>query len=455
MHFAYKYVFCVLMITALTFGQETLSLDQSVKIALQRNSTLQRSLNNLKSSESNYKAALGSLLPSVNAQGSYGWNRSIQPGTSGRTYNVQGITLNLPATPSSTTDTYNYSAGVNASWTLFDGLSNFAQLSESKKQLESARLQLENLKQNTVFQTVSLYYAVVNNQQLLKVKEDNVKWNKENLETIVEKNKIGAATLADVYAQQVQEGNAELDLIQTKNNYETSKSNLLYFLGLDVLGNYTFADSLTPTEENVLNSDFSAEFNNLNDLVSKALLSRADYKSAILDYEGAENGVSFAQGQYYPRLTNTYGYNMYANQLDNLSKSRTYSIGLTLSIPIFSGFSIDNQVQAAEVNAMNKKVDLDDLKRTIKQNLQQTYLNIQAVEKSLEVSKRNVVSAQENQKITEEKYTLGSGTLLDVLVANSNYTNAQTSLINAEFQYIILNQQLKYYLGALNYQQYE
>ncbi len=275
------------------------------------------------------------------------------------------------------------------------------------------------------------------------------------METIVEKNKIGAATLADVYAQQVQEGNAELDLIQTKNNYETSKSNLLYFLGLDVLGNYKFADSLTPTEENVLNSDLSVEFNNLNDLVAKALLNRADYKSAILDYEGAENGVSFAQGEYYPRLTNTYGYNMYANQLDNLSKSRTYSIGLTLSIPIFSGFSIDNQVQAAEVNAMNKKVDLDDLKRTIKQNLQQTYLNIQAVEKSLEVSKRNVVSAQENQKITEEKYALGSGTLLDVLVANSNYTNAQTSLINAEFQYIVLNQQLKYYLGALNYQQYE
>lgn len=455
MRFAYKYVFCVFMLTTLTFGQKTLTLDQSVKIALQRNSTLQKSLNNLKSSESNYKAAIGNLLPGVSAQGSYGWNRSIQPGNSGRTYNLQGFTFNLPATPSSTTDTYNYSAGIDASWTLFNGLSNFAQLSESKKQLESSRLQLENLKQNTVFQTVSLYYAVVNNQQLLKVKEDNVKWNKENLETIVEKNKIGAATLADVYAQQVQEGNAELDLIQTRNNYETSKSNLLYFLGLDVLENYTFADSLTPTEENVLNSDLSAEFNNLNDLVSKALLNRADYKSAILDYEGAENGVSFAEGSYYPRLTNTYGYNMYANQLDNLSKSRTYSIGLTLSIPIFSGFSIDNQVQAAEVNAMNKKVDLDDLKRTIKQNLQQTYLNIQAVEKSLEVSKRNVVSAKENQKITEEKYTLGSGTLLDVLVANSNYTNAQTSLINAEFQYIVLNQQLKYYLGALNYQQYE
>jgi len=451
----HKFILYIFAFSFLAYGQNVLTLDQAVKIALQRNTTLQKSLNNLKSSESNYKAAWGSLLPSIDAQGSYGWNRSIQPGTSGRTYSFQGITIDLPATPSSTTDTYNYSAGASASWTLFDGLSNIAQVSESKKQLESAKLQLENLKQNIVFQTISLYYAVVNNQQLLKVKEDNVKWNKQNLETIVEKNKIGAATLADVFAQQVQEGNAELDQIQTSNNLETSKSNLLYYLGLDVLTNYSFSDSLTANEENVLNSDLSAEFKNIDELVAQALSSRADYKSAILDYEGAENGITAAQGGYYPHLTNTYGYNLYANQLDNLTKSRTYSIGLTLSIPIFSGFSVDNQVQAAEVNAMNKKVDMDDLKRTIKQNLQQTYLNIQAAEKSLEVSKRNVASAEENQKITQEKYNLGSGTLLDVLVANSNYTNAQTSLINAEFQYIVLNQQLKYYLGVLNYRQYE
>ncbi|MHB1686143.1 MAG: TolC family protein [Ignavibacteriaceae bacterium] len=451
----HKFILCIFTFSVLTYGQKVLTLDNAVSIALQRNTTLQKSINSLKSYESSYKAAWGGLLPSVNAQGSYGWNRSIQPGSSGRTYSFQGITIHLPPTPSSTTDSYNYSASANASWTLFDGLSNIAAVSQSKKQLESAKLQLENLKQNIVFQTISLYYAVINYQQLLKVKEDNVKWNKQNLETINEKNKLGAVTIADVYAQQVQEGNAELDLIQTKNNLEISKSNLLYYLGLDVLTNYSFSDSLTNQEENVLNSDLSAQFGNIDDLVKKALVNRDDYKSAELDFQGAQNGITMAEGNYYPRLTNSLSYNLYANQLSNLSKSRTYFAGLTLSIPIFSGFSIDNQVQAAEVNAMNKKVDLDDLRRTIKQNLQQTYLNIQAAEKSLEVNKRNVASAGENQKITQEKYSLGSGTLLDVLIANSNYTTAQTNLINAEFQYIVLNQQLKYYLGVLNYQQYE
>jgi len=426
-----------------------MTLEQAINIALKRNTTLQKSLNSLKSSESNYKASLGGLLPTVGANGSWSWSNSTQQGSS---VLVGGSVFN---TSSSTSETRNYSAGANASWTLFDGLSNYATVSQSKDALESARMQLENLKQNAVFQTITFYYSIINNQQLLKVQEDNVAWNKKSLETIIERNKLGAVTLADVYAQQVQEGNAELLQIQTNNNLETAKSNLLFYLGEDVLSNYTFSDSLTGAEQNILNSDIATKFGDLNELAQKALSNRSDYKSAVLDYEAAQSGITVAQGNYFPKLTNSLGYNIYANQLSDITKSRTYSVGLTLSVPIFTGFSIDNAVQIAEVTAMNKKVDMDDLKRTVKQNLQQTYLNVLAAEKSLEVNKRNVQAAEENQRITQEKYSLGSGTLLDVLIANSNYTTAKTNFINSEFQYIILNGQLKFYLGELDYKSFE
>ncbi len=275
------------------------------------------------------------------------------------------------------------------------------------------------------------------------------------METIIERNKLGAVTKADVYQQQVQEGNAELDLIQAKNNQQNAESNLLYYLGLDVLRNYEFSDSLTSNEKNILGTDVTTLYTDLNAMVKQALENRSDYKSAILDYESAQEGVTIAQGDYFPRLTNSLGYNTYANQIKDLNKSRTFSVGLTLSVPIFSGFSTENRVEIAKVNVMNKKVDLDDLSRTIKQNLKQTYLNAEAAKKSLDVNSRNVQAADENLKIAQEKYSLGSGTLLDVLIASSNYTNARTNYINSEFQYIVLNEQLKYYLGELNYKKYE
>ncbi len=442
-------VLCILTFSFLSYGQKVLSLNEAVSIALQRNTTLQKAANNLIGSESNVKAAYGNFLPNISASGSWSWNRSENQGGS---FNIGGFVINTPATVS---DSRNYSAGANWSLDLFDGLSSFATLSQSKNALQSAQLQLEYLKQNTVFQTISLYYTVVNDQQLKGVAEDNLKWNKRNLETIVERNKLGAVTLADVYAQQVQEGNAELQVITANNNFETAKSNLLYFLGLNVLENYSFSDSLTSNELSILHSNLAAQFKDVREMVDEALNNRSDYKSAQLDLEGANNGITIAKSGHYPRLTNSIGYNLHANQLSDLTNSRTYSIGLTLSVPIFSGFSVENRVELAKVNAMNKQVDLEDLRRTIKQNIQTTYLNLQAAKKSLEVNKSTVQAGEENLKITQEKYALGSGTLLDVLTASYNYTNARTNYINSEFQYIVLNGQLKYYLGVLNYKNYE
>jgi outer membrane protein TolC len=451
MRVIYGFIF-ILTFSILSYGQKLLTLDDAIKIALQRNTSLQKSQNSIKSAESGYQAAWGSLLPSVGAQARYGWTRSIQPGSS--IQYINGVPVSSSSSSSGSNDNYGYSVSAQASLTLFDGLSNIANVSQSSDQLESARLQLENLKQTLVFQTINYYYAVINNQQLLKVKADAVTWNRQNLATITERNKLGAVTLADVYAAQVQEGNAELDSINTKNTLETAKSNLLFYLGEDVFANYNYSDSLSNREEDILKSDLSGRFDNMNQLVEQALNKRADYKSATLDYEAAQSGITVAKGSYFPILTNDYTYNSSVNRLSDLNKFRSYGIDLSLNIPIFEQFRIDNQVQIAEVNAMNKKVDMDDLKRTVKQNLQTTYLNVIADEKSLDVNKRNVEAANENLKITQEKYSLGSGTLLDVLVANTNYTNARTSLINFEFQYLVQSAQLKYYLGELSYNNY-
>ena len=73
----------------------------------------------------------------------------------------------------------------------------------------------------------------------------------------------------------------------------------------------------------------------------------------------------------------------------------------------------------------------------------------------MNVSENNVAAAGENLKIEEEKYNLGSGKLLDVLIANSQYTTALTDLINAQFAYIVLSEQLKYNLGVLDFTKYE
>jgi outer membrane protein len=291
--------------------------------------------------------------------------------------------------------------------------------------------------------------------QLLKVADEDVKQQQKNLETIEERNRLGAVTKADVYQQQVQLGNAELQVIKQKNILETAKSSLLYYLGLDVLEKYTYSDALTQKELTILDTDINTDFDRLNDLVNEALAHRRDYLAQELNLESSYENVTIAKSGHIPRLSGNLGYNTYANSVKQLFESNTYSIGLTLSIPIFSGFTTQNAIQSAEVDAMNSELQLKDTKRLIVQNLQKTFLDLEAAKKGMLVTQKNVKAAEENLKIEQEKYNLGSGKLLDVLIANTANQTAKTNYINAQFLYIRLSEELNYNLGILDYTQYE
>jgi len=445
------FVFILFIIISLTgYGQEELTLDDAIQIALHKNSTLQKSVNGLEGFESNVQASYGNFLPTLGVGADWDWTKSDVKGIG--TIVIGGVSVPSVAT---TSQTRNYQGSVRSNWTLFDGLSNFATLSQSKNDLESAEFSLERLKQDIVFQTTRLFYDIMNTRKLLEVKEDNLKWNEKNLETIRERNKLGAATLADVYQQEVATGNAELEIIRTNNQLEVAKNELLFYLGLDVLKEYSFSDEITDEETKVLKTDLAEDYVKISEYVNDALQNRLDYHSAQLDLEGAKDGVTIAQSGHWPNLNANGFYTWRGNNLSEFDNSKTLSVGLSLNFPIFQGWSVTNRVQFAQVDVKNKEVELSDLERNIKRQLQITFLDLQAAFKFLNVSENNISFAEENLRIEQEKYSLGSGKLLDVLVANSNYTNALTDLINAQFGYLVLSEQLKYYVGVLDYSKYE
>jgi outer membrane protein len=445
----YLCLFLLITVSSFSFGQEYLSLEEAVSIALQRNTTLQRAENTLSTYESGLTSSYGNLLPYVSASGSFNWSKAEDQG--GTIY-FAGLAIPVG---SRVTEDRSYSAGIQSTWVLFDGLANFAAVARSRNELESYRYYIERVKQDLTFQTIDLYYDVMNAEQLVKFREEDVAWNQKNFETVSERNRPGAVTLADVYAQQVRLGNAELELIRARNSLETAKSNLLYYLGLDVFTVYSFTDTVKQKDFEDIEKELRTDYYDLRELVDKAMENRYDYRSAQLVLESAENSITIARSGHLPRLTNNVGYNLRANRFNNLTDSRSLYAGFTLSIPIFSGFDVYNQVQIARVNVENRKVELDDLRRSIRQTIQKNYLDVQAAEKALEVSRRNVNAAEENRRIEQEKYALGSGTILNVLIANSEYQNAQTSYINAQFDYLTLSEQLKYLVGTLDYKKYK
>jgi outer membrane protein len=289
---------------------------------------------------------------------------------------------------------------------------------------------------------------------LLKVRDENVKYNQKLLETIEEKNRLGSVPIADVYAQQVQLGNAELQMIQAENTYENAKSTLLNYLALDVLEDYEFVRDV-PSGSEINTDSYLAEFEELEVLVNEALANRFDYKSQQLALESAKSGITIARGGIFPQLTGSYSYGSGATSLDNLFNRRTTRVGLTLRIPIFSNFNVDAGIQSAEVQALNAQEDLAALERQIKIEIKQGYLDLLAAKKNLDVTNKNVVSARENRRVNTERYNLGAGNIVELLQADRDYVQAVSNNIESLFGFFTARDNLLNAIGKLEYKVYE
>ncbi|MBU1097172.1 MAG: hypothetical protein CVV23_03795 [Ignavibacteriae bacterium HGW-Ignavibacteriae-2] len=439
---------CMFLIAPI-FAQKKLTLSEAIQIALQRNSSLIKSKNNLETAKSSLKSAYGDLLPNLRLSGNWGWKRIDDDG--GLQNDYFGQSVNIPA---STSENRSWSVSAGGSVVLFDGLANYANISQSENNLQAAEYSLDKFKQDIVQYTADFYYSVLNAMALKKVREDNVKYNEKLFETIVERNKLGSVPIADVYAQQVQFGNSQLLLIQAENNYAKSKNALLDYLSLDVLEEVELVDPLENIEA-INTESFMKEFGEISGMVSQALNMRLDYKSQLKNLNSMENGITIANSGLMPTLSGNYGFGTGSTIASDLFNRREYSVGLTLNIPIFSNWNTENQIQFAEVQYKNSREDLMALERTIKIEVKQGYLDLLAGKKSLEVARENIKAAEENRRINYERYSLGSGTILDVLQSDRDYTQAMNDNINAKFEFYKQKDNMLNVLGKLDYNKYE
>lgn len=442
-------LFLILAIAVPSFAQKKLSLQEAISIALQRNSALIKSKNNLESSQSQLTNAYGQLLPNLGVQGQLNWSRVDDKG--GQQVFYGGIPI---STQPSTQENRSYNLGIGGNITLFNGLSNIASVNQAKENLKSVEYSLEKQKQNLVFQTTDLFYLALNADELLKVRNENVQYYKKFLETVQERNRLGAVALADVYAAQVQLGNAELQLIQAQNDFDAIKNSLLNFLALDVMDEYTFVDPFG-ADKTVDTDKYMKEFEDVQTLVNAALDTRFDYKSQLEVVNSAKSGITIARGGIFPSLSANYSYGSSSAEINQMFNRKVLNFGLTLNIPIFSNFNTDTRIQMANVSYLNSQEDLSALNRQIKIDVKQGYLNLVAAKKSLDVAANTVMQAEQNRKINEERYKLGSATILDVLQSGRDYTDALRNKINAVYDFYRKYDNLQNALGRLDFKKYE
>ena len=425
-----------------------LTLDDVTKIALEQNIDVLQAQNNVDAVNSQLTAAYGNYLPTLTASG--GWNRSQSGRSGGQTQIIEGIPVN---TPESVTLQNSFSAGANASLPIFDGLAREGTLSNTKSRMVAAEQTSVRVKQAIVYQASSSYLSILRNRELVGVSEENLRRDQRQLERIEESNRVGALSIADVYRQQSQVASDELDLITVQNNYAKSKADLVALLGLDPAPEYEFTEPTIRTQMDSVEVYATLQkYSDLRQAIMIALEKRPDFRATLENYNAAEASVMTASSSYWPSVRASGSYSVFGNKLKSLSvNDYNLSWGISLSWMLFDGFGREQQVQNAKVSSRNAELNLIQAEKDIAVEVKKALLDLEAARKAWEVSEKAMVSAGQDRRIAEERYNLGGGTLLDLLVANASLVRAEATRVNSIAGFFISKYNAEFVLGERSF----
>ena len=413
-----------------TVQADELDLNDCIELALKNRASIVRARGAEAQAAAGMRSALGTFLPSISYSYSYskGKETDIVPPINEEGLDEQDI---------GPRKSHYISAGVSI------GVPDFFDVAAAKANHAAAKLDVIASEQDLIYSVKIAYYAYLAAVENVATQQEAVKRAEEQLKLIESKYELGSAALSDVLKQKVQFGNDQLAMLRAENSVSNAAANLAYTIGLDPRQEHTF---VTEYEVRVYEGS-------LDDAITFGL----DHNPYLLGRErtlsSAVNSVRSAWSSYLPTVSGYYDYNKfngtqaYPISFDYSSKSRTY--GFSLRWNIFDGLIRERNVSYAKVARNNARADLSDTQNKTVSDIKTAYLDIEALKEQKNVSTENVAAAEEDLKITQEKYNLGAATILDLLDAQVSLKTAQVSLIQVDFDLNLAIAQLENAMGKM------
>ncbi len=430
---------------AVTTNAKELTLDDCIEQALKNRFSVIRARGEETRASTNKRAALGAFLPSLNASYSYSKSKRIDYETDVDSNFITGVSYDTLLVGNDTGYDARYSYGsevikstfpdvesinktlsIDANMWLFR-LPNFYNYFGARSDKLVAHLDVINSEQDLILSVKTRYYLYLAAVQNIEVQEEAVKRSREQLKLIESKYELGSASLSDVLKQKVQYGNDRLSLLTGQNAVTDSKSELAFTVGLDPQSDIEFS-----TKYHVRQFEGT-----LQEALEFGLSHEPGLLSQKQSMKSSGYAVNSRKAEYLPTLSAFAGYsrNEGTSGFDILreSSSNSRNFGFRASWTIFDGFNRERNLSNAKVNRNNSMAQYFETKNFVSKEIKTAYLELEKLREQKMVSNENVAAADEDLKITQEKYNLGAATILDLLNAQVSVKQAQVSLVRVDF----------------------
>ncbi len=425
-------IISLLSIAALCPQSKKLTLEECLQIGLKNSRELKISESVLRSSDEKVTEFTSQMLPKLSLSAGYTYMNLNHPTELG--FGPVPIKVMNPF--------YAYGMQLSIQQPIFTGFQLSSSRSVAKNTYEAVSFEHQI---NINYKALEIYSAYWNlfkakkqvelTQEYLTSLNDNLKQTKNFLDN-------GLATMNDYLKIKVQVSNTEVVLIDMKNNFEVARASLNKSLGIPLDDKTEIETSFTPVRNDLLN---------YQDLLSNALSNRDELKSLNYKIKAGEDKVTVANSGWWPKLYasgNFFLYNVNAKtfSIEN-ERMQLWFAGLSLSWDLWNwGYNSSKSSQAEEEVLQNRE-SVKLLKDKIELEVYNAYLKLKSEKQKIDVGKLAVESAEENLRLTQDKYDYNVATSNDLIDAEVELLDAKTKLALANADYELAKVRLDVAIG--------
>lgn len=409
--------------------KKTLTLDEAVQLGIQNSKNLKIDAAKIEEATADLLAAKNRQLPELSVSGSYLY-LPLKP----------NVNIKLPGVAGGGPEIHQVAYGsANLSVPIYSGGRIKYGIESAKYLVEASKLNTESDKVAIAYNVAQAYNNLFKANQSIRVLEENLSASQKRDETFLKLENNGVIARNDRLKANLQTSNIELQLLEAKNNYNIANINMDLLLGLP---------ETTEIEVDQNYIDEGTDVRPVDFYLNEARENRKDLQALDKQRQAAALGTRSAKAENLPSIAFTGGY-VAADIPKFLTIYNAVNVGVGISYNLSNLWKENSSLKQSQARELQLAASNELLNDNIKLDVNREYQNTDYSKKRIAVFEKSAEQANENYRITKNKYDNGLATMTELLDADAAQIAANVGVINAKADAALAYRKLLQTTGTL------
>lgn len=430
----YFYLSCFLSINMYCAGQEAMTFESCLDRAMRENLMIKSAELAERNALTQYRASYGMALPNLTADGE---SRSSR-----------GKEIDNDTNLFVRDDLIWYEGTLNSYFTIFNGFTTINTIKRTKRELESNRSQLQNIRNDVTIELAQRFITILFLQEAIAANKEQISTSTKQLEMAELKFSQGAIPESEVFKIRAQKGTEEVALLNNENALAINTVALKQLMQMPLDQEITL---LTP-EVNL--DKLVVDDRDPNEIVNQAVTIHPAYQKSIWDQKVAKSELALSRSARWPmlnmRLMYRSNYQADNDEIrfeDQLDDNTSKQVRFYLTIPIFNRFQTNADVKARKFQYKQAQVFTQIEYNRLSQQVVQAIQDARTARKKNEASAAAFDFTQRSLSADALKFEMGRINMTEFNTTKMLYNNAQAELIRSKYELLFNNALVRFYMG--------